>query len=448
MPASGLGRVFFPYPLTISMETNLFKRTSVAKGEISVGNMRPQSAMKLHVLLAVSFTWAFHEAPAPSYQHRDPATGEVRLCAQCPPGTAVQQHCTADAPTVCAPCPDHHFAEQWHWGETCQYCTSVCKERQEVRRECNSTHDRLCECVHGHYLVVEFCVRHTPCPPGSGVSALGTPVSDTLCEKCPEGYFSSTESATEHCTPHRKCGEMGLRTLHPGTATQDTVCDDEPTSDPNCSQQHLQCTMDVTLCEEAIFHFLLSQRLSPPQLDRLMENLPGRKVDRKSMERVKKSCSPQQQILQLLRLWREQNKDQDKLSGIIQGVSHCERKVSKCASLKNLTLDDLVAVTESLPGVKVKEEDVREVVSSCQSQQYILQLLHLWKTRNGEQDIAKGLAQSLRKLRGRHVSRQLLRTMRKISRIFSSTSIHKVHEKMFLHLIQDSKCFKSKSYND
>lgn len=76
---------------------------------------------------------------------------------------------------------------------------------------------------------------------------------------------------------------------------------------------------DVTLCEEAIFQFLISQRLSAVQLDRLMENLPGQKVDRKSIERVKKACSPQQQILQLLRLWREQNKDQEKLSSIIQG---------------------------------------------------------------------------------------------------------------------------------
>ncbi|KAJ8353832.1 hypothetical protein SKAU_G00213990 [Synaphobranchus kaupii] len=427
------------------METNSFKRTSLGKGEISVGNMRSQSAMKLHVLLTISFTWAFHEVPPPKYHHRDPATSTVHLCDQCPPGTAVQQHCTDEAPTVCTPCPDRHFSEQWHWGDSCQYCTSVCKERQLVRRECNGTHDRLCECTQGYYLVVEFCVRHTTCPPGFGATVLGTPVSDTLCEKCPEGYFSSAESATEQCAPQRACSELGLRTLHPGTATQDSVCDGEAAA---CSTQRLQCHTDVTLCEEAIFQFLVSQRLSAAQMDRLMANLPGRKVDRKNVERVKKACSPQQQILQLLRLWREQNKDQDKLSSIIKGVDHCERKVSRCTSLKNLTLSDLVAVTESLPGVKVREEDVREMVNSCQSQQYILQLLRLWKAQNGEQDIAKGLAHSLRRLRTRDVSRELLRSIRRIGRIFSSASIHKMHEKMFLHMIQDSKCFKSKSYND
>lgn len=75
----------------------------------------------------------------------------------------------------------------------------------------------------------------------------------------------------------------------------------------------------MTLCEEAVYQSLSSLRLSSVPLERLLENLPGRKVDRKSLEKLKKSCSPQQQVLQLLRLWREQNKDQDKLYGIIQG---------------------------------------------------------------------------------------------------------------------------------
>lgn len=48
------------------------------------------------------------------------------MCDQCPPGTAVKRHCTADTPTECQACPEKHFAENWHWGDTCQYCTSVC----------------------------------------------------------------------------------------------------------------------------------------------------------------------------------------------------------------------------------------------------------------------------------------------------------------------------------
>lgn len=59
---------------------------------------------------------------------------------------------------------------------------------------------------------------------------------------------------------------------------------------------------DVTLCEEAVFQSLSSLRLSSVPLERLLESLPGQRVDRKSLERLKKACSPQQQVLQLLRL--------------------------------------------------------------------------------------------------------------------------------------------------
>ncbi|GAA6078141.1 tumor necrosis factor receptor superfamily member 11B-like [Tachysurus ichikawai] len=118
----------------------------------------------------VSFAWAYHETPR--YQHRDPLTLELLLCDQCPPGSAVEHHCTSDSATVCSPCPERRFAEQWHWGESCQHCTPVCKERQIVKRECNATHNRVCECVSGYHLAVEFCVPHSPCAPGSGVSVL------------------------------------------------------------------------------------------------------------------------------------------------------------------------------------------------------------------------------------------------------------------------------------
>lgn len=52
-------------------------------------------------------------------------------------------------------------------------CVQVCKERQLVKQQCNSTHDQLCECAPGFHLVVEFCITHSTCPPGYGVTALG-----------------------------------------------------------------------------------------------------------------------------------------------------------------------------------------------------------------------------------------------------------------------------------
>ncbi|XP_056113688.1 tumor necrosis factor receptor superfamily member 11B-like isoform X2 [Rhinichthys klamathensis goyatoka] len=355
---------------TISVETILSVRTSARL--MSVLNMPPLTAVKLQMLFAMSFAWAYQEIP--KYQHRDPLTSKVLLCEQCPPGMAVGRHCRMEEPTICVPCPEKHFAEQWHWGDSCQHCTSVCKERQIVQRECNSTHDRLCECIPGYHLVVEFCVHHTACLPGSGVAVQGTPERNTVCEKCPQGYFSSTSSSTEPCMPHRDCTQLGLKTVRLGTTTQDTLCESENKEFTfDCSHQHTECHTDV---------------------------------------------------------------------------NHCERKVSRCASVKNLTLEDLLLLMDSLPGEKVSDKDVRALVHSCPSQRYIIQLLHLWKIQNGGQDLAKALSHSLRKLRSKGARRPLLKILKRISRIISVSSIHRMYEKMIINMIQDNTCFKTKLYND
>lgn len=77
-------------------------------------------------LITASLSWAFQmQGDPPKYQYLDPVTSELLMCDQCPPGTAVKSHCSADAPTECQACPEKHFAENWHWGDTCQFCTSV-----------------------------------------------------------------------------------------------------------------------------------------------------------------------------------------------------------------------------------------------------------------------------------------------------------------------------------
>lgn len=71
------------------------------------------------------------------------------------------------------------------------------------------------------------------------VCILGTPESDTVCEKCPQGFFSSVTSAAEPCQPHKDCSQLGLKTLRPGTATHDVQCESQHTFD--CSHQHAEC---------------------------------------------------------------------------------------------------------------------------------------------------------------------------------------------------------------
>ncbi len=141
------------------------------------------------------------------------------------------------------------------------------------------------------------------------------------------------------------------------------------------------------------------------------------------------------------------------MSNVLLGVNHCERKVSRCASVKNLTLEDLLTLMESLPGEKVNEEDVRALVHSCPSQRFLLQLLHLWKIQNGGQDLSwrsgpVSLSYSLRKLRLKGARRPLLTILKRISRIISASTMYRMYEKMIVNMIQDNTCFKIKQYND
>lgn len=129
-------------------------------------------------------------------------------------------------------------------------------------------------------------------------------------------------------------------------------------------------------------------------------------------------------------------------------MNQCEKKISRCSTLKNLTIEDLVKVTNSLPGVKVQEYNVMAVISSCPPRQHLLQILHLWKTSNPNLDLTKGLSHSLKVLRSQGAPRHLLKGVKKISRIIGNTSAHKMYEKMFVNMLKGD-CFKAhKALND
>jgi len=57
----------------------------------------------------------------------------------------------------------------------------------------------------------------------SVVFFLGTSQKDTVCEECPEGYFSNSSSAIDSCVKHQECAN-GEFVLLPGSSFHDTVC--------------------------------------------------------------------------------------------------------------------------------------------------------------------------------------------------------------------------------
>ncbi|XP_051879410.1 tumor necrosis factor receptor superfamily member 11B-like isoform X4 [Pristis pectinata] len=158
------------------------------------------------------------------YQHWDEELSQLYMCEQCPPGTYRKTHCNTSKRTECAPCPDSHYTAYWNSLDECQYCNVFCKEYQYVKHECNSTHNRVCECVEGRYFEFEFCLKHSECPPGFGVKKLGTPYINTECMQCPKGFFSTNKSAIQPCQKHTNCSLFGLKQVLQGDAFQDNVC--------------------------------------------------------------------------------------------------------------------------------------------------------------------------------------------------------------------------------
>nr|XP_020444655.1 tumor necrosis factor receptor superfamily member 6B-like [Monopterus albus] len=159
----------------------------------------------------------------PTYEYRDRITREILTCDQCPPGTHKAAHCTATTPTQCVPCRSDHFTELWNYLPRCLYCNILCNENQEVETECSSVSNRVCRCKEGFYWTNDFCIRHTECGPGHGVKRRGTSQTNTVCEKCSNGYFSSSSSALETCVKHQECA-YGQIVLLPGSVYSDTMC--------------------------------------------------------------------------------------------------------------------------------------------------------------------------------------------------------------------------------
>ncbi|XP_070767465.1 tumor necrosis factor receptor superfamily member 6B-like [Enoplosus armatus] len=159
----------------------------------------------------------------PTYERRDVLTGETLICDKCPPGTHMAEHCTATTPTECEPCSEDHFTEYYNYLPRCLYCSNFCFDNKQVEKECTAVSNRVCRCKEGYYMTGDYCMKHSECEPGHGVHTKGTPQTDTVCEKCSEGSFSSSSSALDSCVNHQECAS-GEIVLLPGSIYKDAVC--------------------------------------------------------------------------------------------------------------------------------------------------------------------------------------------------------------------------------
>ncbi|XP_078542975.1 tumor necrosis factor receptor superfamily member 11B isoform X1 [Lissotriton helveticus] len=378
------------------------------------------------VLFSFSYAWTVHEMSPPKYHHRDPETWEQLHCDQCPPGTHVQQHCTASRKTECAQCPDHYYSEHWHFSEECLYCGSICKEMQYVKQECNSTHNQVCECMDGWYLDLEFCLPHTKCPTGFGVLLAGTPESDTVCGRCPQGFFSNEVSTKAACQRHTDCEKMGLTMVFKGNTTHDNICQ-QLAADPSASK----CEIDITLCEEALFRFAVPTDLAPKWLNILMQSLPGMKMHAENIELIDKRHNSHERIFHLLKLWKSQNKGQNVVRKIIKDIDICEKEVFNHIGTLNLTLEHLMALKHALPGKKLRQEIVEKIPVTCPPSRQILKLLSLWRMKSANPDTIK----ALQRLKFRKLPEELGQKLKKLVKFLHGAKMYRIYQKLFLEII-------------
>ncbi|XP_072888597.1 tumor necrosis factor receptor superfamily member 5-like [Hemitrygon akajei] len=97
----------------------------------------------------------------------------------------------------------------------------------QVKQDCTYSRNTICEPREGYYCIDSWQVarKHTECPPGKGVKEKGTPFKDTVCEKCPDGTFSSEASTTEECKNWTVCETLNLKQVEPGSAEADVKCE-------------------------------------------------------------------------------------------------------------------------------------------------------------------------------------------------------------------------------
>ncbi|XP_072888581.1 tumor necrosis factor receptor superfamily member 14-like isoform X2 [Hemitrygon akajei] len=130
--------------------------------------------------------------------------------------------------TTCNPCTSGEYMEHPNGLEKCFKC-KICDAELglQVKQNCTYTHNTICKPREGYYCIdsCQMARKHTACSPGEGVKKKGTPFKDTVCEKCPDGTFSSEASTTEECKKWTVCETLKLKQVEPGSAEADVKCE-------------------------------------------------------------------------------------------------------------------------------------------------------------------------------------------------------------------------------
>lgn len=66
------------------------------------------------------------------------------------------------------------------------------------------------------------------------VFSIGTPERNTVCKRCPDGFFSNETSSKAPCRKHTNCSAFGLLLTQKGNAMRDNICSGNSDSTHRC----------------------------------------------------------------------------------------------------------------------------------------------------------------------------------------------------------------------
>uniref|UniRef100_A0AAY4BFJ8 TNFR-Cys domain-containing protein n=1 Tax=Denticeps clupeoides TaxID=299321 RepID=A0AAY4BFJ8_9TELE len=162
--------------------------------------------------------------------HGEYKTGPGTCCPMCNEGFRVSNNCTEAAATNCTPClAGKTFMNEPNGLSKCLTCKS-CDSGQGliIKDKCTVTRNTVCDLHPGYYCVSYsgegeciFGEKHQMCGPGQGVKTPGTKSADTVCEECPDGFYST---AGINCTKWTDCAITGEEENEKGNSTKDVTC--------------------------------------------------------------------------------------------------------------------------------------------------------------------------------------------------------------------------------
>ncbi|XP_054639878.1 tumor necrosis factor receptor superfamily member 3-like [Dunckerocampus dactyliophorus] len=146
-----------------------------------------------------------------------------RCCHMCRPGTYLTELCTDTQQTVCSPCPDGFFSQQYNIFNKCTQCQPCQGVHQEQIEMCSSTANAKCACSPGFLCTDEVCSECQKNNCGVGEKAMKTGLMQYECKPaCPDHQYWDVKMNI--CRARTQCRMEGLVEQFPGNRTHNSVC--------------------------------------------------------------------------------------------------------------------------------------------------------------------------------------------------------------------------------